>query len=158
MLFSYFQKVEFIAQTMPAGRAKTMETYAAYEFQRYEPIVGWGHDSPGHLLPTDPGRYCSGDGKKWSLKFDDVVPVLPDGYIEVSPWSVFRGEEADSEGWEYGVDFSSHSWYKEQSKTTYARRRMWTREVMLAEYIPPSPAEVLSEPAVVDSPIGDNTA
>ena len=121
-----------------------METHVAYEFERYEPIVGWGHDSPGHLLPTDPGRYCSGNGKKWSLKFDEVASDMPPGFIETTPWSVFFGESSDSEGWEYGVDFNSHSWYSEQSKTTFARRRKWTREVMAADgYEPP---EVVTSP------------
>lgn len=143
--------------TISADRARTMSTYSAYEFHRFEPIVGWGHDSPGHLLPTDPGRWCSGDGKIWSLKFDDVVPQMPDDYIETAPWSVFFGEENDAEGWEYAVDFSSHNWYSKQSKTTFARRRLYTREVISnAPYSPPStevapeaPSEEVSNPASV---------
>lgn len=137
-------EVEFQVFSMPAGRAKTMETHTAYEFERFEPIVGWGHDSPGHLLPTDPGRWCSGDGKKWSLQFDEVVPELRAGFTVSTPWSVFMGEEMDTSGWEYGVDFNSHSWYSEQGKTTFARRRMWNREVVSSEYTPPAPAEVVS--------------
>lgn len=140
----HLMKVEFEAFIMPAKRARTMETYTAYEFERFEPIVGWGHDSPGHLLPTDPGRYCSGDGKQWSLKFDDVVPQLPPGFMERTPWSVFLGGESDTSGWEYGVDFNSHSWFKEQGKIMLARRRMWTREVISAEYEPPVLAETVS--------------
>lgn len=129
---------------MPAGKAKTMETHTAYEFERFTPIIGWGSDSPGHLLPTDPGRWCSGDGKKWSLKFDDVVPEMPSGFVETTQWSVFMGEEMDTAGWEYGVNFNSHSWYSQQGKSTFARRRMWTREIICADYSPPAPEEVIS--------------
>jgi hypothetical protein len=123
--------VEFEVCSIPAEIARTMDTYSAFEYQRFEPIVGWGHDLPGHLLPTDPGRWASGDGKKWGLKFDDVVPQMPEGYEETAPWSVWFGEENDADGWEYGVDFGSHNWYSKQSQSTYARRRMYTREVIL---------------------------
>ena len=112
------------------GFAKTIAIHEAFEFQRFEPIVGWGNDSPGHLLPTDPGRWCSGNGKKWSLKFDDVVPEIPAGFQITSPWAVYIGDETDEGGWEYAVDFNSHSWYSSQGKTTFARRRKWTREII----------------------------
>ena len=139
-------QVELEVYSISADKARMMDTYSAYEFQRFEPIVGWGNDSPGHLLPTDPGRWCSGDGKKWSLSFDDVVPPMPEGYVETAPWSVFFGEENDADGWEYGVDFNSHNWHSSQSKLTFARRRMYTREVIGT--VPPTSA--LSNEPITD--------
>ena len=35
----------------------TKETHSAYEYERLQPVIGWGSDYPGHLLPSDPGRY-----------------------------------------------------------------------------------------------------
>lgn len=32
-----------------------------FENQRFQPLGGWGSKWPGHLMPTDPGRWSSGD-------------------------------------------------------------------------------------------------
>ena len=36
--------------------AVTREEQHAFEYQRWQPIVEWGSEYPGHLLPTDLGR------------------------------------------------------------------------------------------------------
>ncbi len=38
--------------------AKKVQEHTVYEYQRWQPVLGWGStDPPGHLLPTDRGRY-----------------------------------------------------------------------------------------------------
>lgn len=71
----------------------------------------WGADYPGHLLPTDPGRYCSQAGQNFAMKFDDVVPDIPPGWETTVEWRVVSTSD-DPEGWLYGVDFNSLDWFK----------------------------------------------
>jgi hypothetical protein len=50
-------EVELEAVLMEAAKANSIQQHIVFEYQRYQPIVNWGSDYPGHLLPTDPGRY-----------------------------------------------------------------------------------------------------
>ena len=40
----------------------------------------------GHLLPTDPGKWSSTDGKKFGNNFDSVAPELPAYWEVLQPW------------------------------------------------------------------------
>lgn len=97
--------------------------------QRWQPVVGWGKEYPGHLLPTDPGAFNSSDGTKWASTFDEVAPPIPPGYIEVKPWQ-FLATATDPGGWEYSYDFGSNKWFSEASTAMNVRRRVWFREVV----------------------------
>lgn len=41
---------------MDVEKASSIEEHRVYEYQRWQPVVLWGSDFPGHFLPTDPGR------------------------------------------------------------------------------------------------------
>jgi hypothetical protein len=41
---------------MGVDQASAIEEHRVYEYQRWQPVVLWGSDFPGHFLPTDPGR------------------------------------------------------------------------------------------------------
>jgi hypothetical protein len=49
-------QVEVEVILMSVSRAASIEEHRVYEFQRWQPVVLWGSDYPGHLMPTDPGR------------------------------------------------------------------------------------------------------
>lgn len=73
---------------MDANRANSVQEHTVYEFQRWQPIVEWGNDFPGHLLPTDPGKWSSGTGDKFGMTFESVEPVLPEGWEVITPWYI----------------------------------------------------------------------
>jgi len=70
------------------GEAASQDQHICYEFQRCNILSEWGSDYPGHLLPTDPGRYCSQAGQNFSMKFDDVMPPVPPGWEVAVDWRV----------------------------------------------------------------------
>ncbi len=73
-----------------------------------------GSDYPGHLLPTDKGRWGSENGKTFGKTFDEVAQELPANWEVINPWStvITRG---DIGGWQYGFEFSSAAWHDSQS-------------------------------------------
>lgn len=113
---------------MDVNAASSIQEQTLYEFQRWQPVVLWGSDYPGHLLPTDPGRWSSADGRRFAETFDEVAPALPEGWETLKPWSIML-TSGDLGGWQYSVDFGSKSWHQEQGFGMYVRRRLWTREV-----------------------------
>ncbi len=85
---------------MDVEQASSIEEHRVYEYQRWQPVVLWGSDSPGHLLPTDPGKYdfhlftflhsarwSTADGTIFGNSFTDVEPKLPEGWTVVSQWT-----------------------------------------------------------------------
>lgn len=52
-----------------------------FENERFQPFKGWGHNWPGHFLPTDRiGHWSHRDGtpgKAASMAFSTVAPKLP---------------------------------------------------------------------------------
>lgn len=121
-------EMEVELTSMDILAASSIEEQTVYEYQRWQPVVLWGSDYPGHLLPTDPGRWSSADGRRFAGTFDEVAPPLPEGWDTLKPWSIML-TSGDLGGWQYSVDFSSKSWYPEQGFGMYVRRRLWTREV-----------------------------
>ncbi len=40
-----------------AQEANAVQEHTVYEYQRWQPVILWGHtEPPGHFLITDPGR------------------------------------------------------------------------------------------------------
>mmetsp|Transcript_5028 Transcript_5028/g.7683 ORF Transcript_5028/g.7683 Transcript_5028/m.7683 type:complete len:292 (+) Transcript_5028:70-945(+) len=120
--------VELEVVHMDVNHASSVEEHRVYEYQRWQPVVHWGSDYPGHLLPTDPGRWSTADGKKFGETFSEVEPPLPAGWEVIAPWATTL-TTGDLGGWQYSVDFKSVSWHEEQGFGMYVRRRLWTREV-----------------------------
>ncbi|KAL2636221.1 hypothetical protein R1flu_007700 [Riccia fluitans] len=100
-----------------------------FENQRYQPLIGWGSRWPGHLLPTDPGRYSDRHLKESSEAFPDVK--LPPGWRWMSDWHVDQVAGADEEGWCYAFDFRSMKWPRpanaSEKTLSFIRQRRWIR-------------------------------
>ena len=58
-----------------------------FENERYQPFKGWGHNWPGHFLPTDKvGHWSHRDGtpgKSSSMAFSAVAPKLPKASLQL---------------------------------------------------------------------------
>lgn len=102
-------EVDVIVRTMTAVQAALIRRETVYEFERWQPFVGWGSSYPGHLYPTDPGCWCTVDGKTFGKKLKDVSCGLGD-FIVKEDWNVIRTTD-DADGWEYGIDFPTLFWY-----------------------------------------------
>lgn len=59
IVLDLFWQLEVDVYLSTTGEMGSVIEHRAYEFQRWQTVVGWGSDYPGHLLPTDPGRYCT---------------------------------------------------------------------------------------------------
>ena len=93
-----------------------------WELQRWEPFVGWGSSYPGHLYPTDPGRWTSRDQRRSTMSFD------PDGW-RLDPSVVCR------DGWSYAIVPQTlrsgptlHTWLH-----SWVRWRRWVPDVPCAD-------------------------
>ncbi|CAM6102066.1 unnamed protein product [Calypogeia fissa] len=121
--------------TPDGGKSATDEPDVAleevFENQRFQPLGGWGSKWPGHLMPTDPGRWSSRDLSSSSQDFIDTP--LPPGWVWTSDWALDKASHVDADGWYYGADFQSLRWpptsVKASKKSTFdfARRRRWVR-------------------------------
>ncbi|EFJ42345.1 hypothetical protein VOLCADRAFT_97625 [Volvox carteri f. nagariensis] len=85
-----------------------------FENERFQPFRGWGHQWPGHFLPSDRvGHWSDRQGKPGgsaSMVFEQVVPQLPRGWRWMEEdWQVdLEGldiEAVDADGWTYALDF-----------------------------------------------------
>eukprot|EP00951_Prasinocladus_malaysianus_P036168 scaffold378700_cov38-Prasinocladus_malaysianus.AAC.1 len=79
-----------------------------FENERYQPIRGWGHTWPGHLMPGDFSRWSLADDFTSSMVFSEVRPSLPEKYKWIdSEWQVdlsgLPDEAMDEEGWAYAM-------------------------------------------------------
>ena len=105
-----------------------VQEHIVYEFQRWQPAKHWGH-GPGFFLPTDPGRWATIDGAKFSNQIDDVAPSVPPNWVITRSWLSTATEE-DADGWEYANDFYAPCWYgKNEGVSLFVRRRALCREV-----------------------------
>ncbi|XP_024542530.1 uncharacterized protein LOC9648284 isoform X1 [Selaginella moellendorffii] len=102
-----------------------------FENQRYQPLAGWGSKWPGHLIPTDPGRWSTRD---FTQSSQEILKVqLPPGWIWTSDWTVDLSGNVDQDGWFYGPDFQSLRTLPVSSKASrkstfdFVRRRRWIR-------------------------------
>eukprot|EP01031_Cornospumella_fuschlensis_P029015 gene29015-35020_t len=132
----------------------SIQEHVVYEYQRWQPGYNWGMaDDPSKLLlPTDPGRWSSEDGKKFGKTLESVAPPI-DG-VAGGQWEVTKGwhtvsTDTDPDGWQYAVSFDSPYWHHENNSSTYVvRRRSWHREVRRAGTL----AEVSSGGSKVRNP------
>ena len=80
---------------MPA-RAGPIEA-EVFENERYLPFRGWGHEWPGHLLPTDRVGHWSLRGDRpsgaESMEFSHVAPPLPEVRAREGPHAQGRPVE-----------------------------------------------------------------
>ena len=121
--------VDINVQVMTPYEARKLHLHSAYEYERWQPVVGWGNYK--HFLPSDPGRWSTSDGKRFSDKVEDVVP-MDDHVWKVSKNWYTVAHDGDGDGWYYSVNFKTLTWFSvAQTGTTVVRRRMWNREVEL---------------------------
>ena len=115
-----------------------------FENQRYQPFRGWGSSWPGHMLPTDCGKWSDRVGLPkvgtQSQIFELVAPALPPSWVWLeTEWKIDRSGQGqglvDQDGYYYGVmAFSGLKDYPpasaEAAKKTmkkFVRRRRWIR-------------------------------
>ncbi|BDA46025.1 probable Tectonin beta-propeller repeat-containing protein 1 at N-terminal half [Coccomyxa sp. Obi] len=140
----------FTSQTSSMIEAEEIGPVEAevFENERFLPFRGWGHQWPGHLLPTDRVGHWSlrGDVPSGaeSMDFHNVAPKLREGWEWLEEdWHIdMTGHEdgcVDDEGWYYAVDFN---WLKHppppgagrfKRVRDYVRRRRWVRTRVRSE-------------------------
>lgn len=99
-----------------------------YELQRWQPVVGWGSDKPGFLLPTDPHRFFACDGSFQTMAWDDILlhhGPYPEGHENCMDWHAVPSAEPD--GWAYANNPASRNWEDSKTATNFCRRRVWRR-------------------------------
>lgn len=79
-----------------------------YEYERYHPELGWGNSSPGHLLPSDRGKYSNEGATVFSR---DDMHLLIDASMR--HWEL-RQCEGIWEEFEYAFDFQHCDWHEKQ--------------------------------------------
>lgn len=90
------------------------------EAQRHFPIVGWSKK----LLPTDPGKWLSVDGKA-SIAREDITPGA--GFKWKTDWNFeVKDGVTDDKGWMYALDFQ-WKFVAANRLTDSVRKRVWVR-------------------------------
>lgn len=119
----------------------TIVVEEVYENERFQPFRGWGHQWPGHFLPSDRvGHWSDRQGKPGgtaSMEFRMVEPRLPRGWKWLEEgWEIdlegYDQEAVDAEGWTYALDFYLLKYPPNQgngkcSIKHFVRRRRYTR-------------------------------
>ncbi len=122
MYLLLYQQIELEASILTPNEANSVEEQVVYEYQRWEPVIGWGPS----LLPTDPGRYfpipvqwfyndvlfrwSAAGGTRFEKEFDAIIPPIPDGWVVNKPWGTVSTSR-DPEGWQYADSFYSTDWH-----------------------------------------------
>lgn len=105
-------EADITVKLFTVDEASAFQEHIVYEFQRWQPIIEWGSTSaPGHFLPTDPGRWCSQDGRRFSSELEKAAAPIPDGWTVADYWHVIC-TDSDPEGWEYSTAFESPFWHE----------------------------------------------
>lgn len=120
--------VRFEMEITTPQQAALYDEHTVFEYQRWEPIKGWGSTYPGHLLPTDPGCWSTVNGQKFANKLIDVSPGILEGWKIDRQWHYLATDD-DPDGWQYAVDFISSRWFPSNGSGLYVRRRAWRREI-----------------------------
>lgn len=91
--------VNITVQVVTLEEASSVIEQVIYEFERWQPVILWGHTpTPGHFLPTDPGRWSTEDGKRFGRELEEVAPPLDEGWTVTNSWVIiaynfsFRGK------------------------------------------------------------------
>ena len=114
-----------------------------FENQRYQPFRGWGSSWPGHLLPTDCGKWSNRLGLPkvgtQSQMFELVAPALPPNWVWLeTEWQIdlsgTKEERTDKDGFYYGImafsglkDFPPDPGSGKKTMKQFIRRRRWSR-------------------------------
>jgi len=106
-----------------AFKAAATKVDELYEYQRWRPLKGWTSE----LLPTDPGRWSSEDGKNYYKAFEEAVGVLDDDWEVSSEWQIYS-RPASGRAWEYAWGFRLR-FFDEEGLFTRVRRRIWRRVI-----------------------------
>jgi len=122
--------VNISVQITTLDAASSVVEQVVFEYERWQPVILWGHTpTPGHFLPTDPGRWSTEDGKKFGREIEDVAPPIEPGWTVTNAWHVIS-TDFDPEGWQYSSAIESPFWYdKNDGAILYVRRRQWHREI-----------------------------
>ncbi len=59
-------------ELLTVDEAVSIQEHIIYEYQRWQPVVLWGSTKPGHLLPTDPGKWSTDNGSKFGDSIAEV--------------------------------------------------------------------------------------
>lgn len=98
-----------------------------FENEKYHPLLGWGSSFPGHLSPSDPGRWSMRDDSS-SQDFPEIQ--LPPNWEWASDWHIDNRSSSSPEGWTYAVDFRHLKWpapFDPEGPMLFVRRRRWVR-------------------------------
>lgn len=85
-----------------------------FENQRFQPLAGFGSSYPGHLLPTDRGKWSNREGKLYAMDMDISGLVVN-----------LNVPRADSNGWVYSADFKRFGKRESKHHRGFVRRRQW---------------------------------
>lgn len=133
-------EVDLLISSMKAKKAANIKEDSIYQYQRWQPGIGWGSTFPGHFLPTDPNvgdnsygwsSNSSGADKKFG-NFDEIAPPVPSNWEILIPWSA-PGNADDADGWTYATDFNYLDWWPKQGRRMFVRRRLWIRQIVERE-------------------------
>lgn len=101
-----------------------------YVYERWQPLVEWGNSYPGHILPTDKGKYSNRSCTFFSFDMNKVIPPLPENWFpltEFVPVSEVRSlsqcshkflmvlcscQGGEKEHWEYSFNFINSKWHQ----------------------------------------------
>jgi hypothetical protein len=121
--------ISVVVELLTCEEAVSIQEHTVYEYQRWQPIVYWGASRPGHLLPSDPGKWSNDTGLRFGDAINEVAPPIPASFVITKNWYVLATEH-DQDGWTYGPDFrSGQQWYDKQLSGQFVRRRQWVREL-----------------------------
>jgi hypothetical protein len=70
-------EIDVLVRRLPAREALAVHHEVVYEYQRWQPVIGWGSKYPGHLLPTDPGKWSTMDGRAWAATWEKLTGGYP---------------------------------------------------------------------------------
>lgn len=74
---------------MSALEASLIEEHTVMEYQRWDPVDGWGEK----LVLTDPGRWSTANGTRFEKDFDAIVPAIPEGWVVTKAWTTLSTSE-----------------------------------------------------------------
>jgi len=94
-------------------------TVRTYEYQRWYPVKGWS----SNLLPTDRANWSDKTGTLARPREFYVLPKLGK-WKWANDWTLTE-HTADKDHWTYAMDMPGT--YGPKTKTSFVRRRMWTR-------------------------------
>jgi hypothetical protein len=75
--FTQGLQITVMVQKVPSKKALRHAEHIVFEYERWQPVIGWGSKS---LLPTDPGSYANEYGTKFAKTFNEVAPPVPRGW------------------------------------------------------------------------------